>query len=801
MAKQNKKNLSAKEINEALEAQNRMSAERIRIIEEELASLSRIFDVRQRTSLLKTTEKRVESNKILLQLGRDLKAVLKSNISYLLEADKIIKSSTLALGLSGSRATEFRNSLEDSAGYAARLGMSIEQLAAMQVSLAEETGRVQIATEESAKAMVNVAKGTALSNDEAAKLVGQFDLIGVNAVSSAKQVQTIVDTTERMGLNTTKVLKSVSNNFKKLQTYTFRGGVQAFGELAAFSEKFKVNMESTLDSMETTRMLDGAVETAAQLQVLGGQFANLADPMAMLFESRNDPQAYAERLQKMTQGMVTLKKTQDGFNFELASPMARDQLERAAKALGKSTEEMTEIAMRTREVQELRKQMMGMGLSNREKEIVEGAKQFDTDTGRFFVMVGGIKKDLNEIRKDDFKVLEQQKTSLEDRAKAAQSFDEAFNATIAELKTSLLPVLRGVNSVLEMIRPYAIQFNEFIGDLSKSNKGFLKAAGMFGTAFLLGKGLVGGIGKLLPKLGVLAKGVGSMFMKGGGAAVGKGAGNAVGGAVGKATGRGGGMGSLAKGAGIGAAALGAGAGVKLAAEGLSELANSMKELDETQIWALPATMLAMSVGAFALAPAIGALGAAGTAGSLGLIALGVAAAGIGFGINQATTGVANLFGSLESLEQLDLLSIGAGLSSIAGATLLFANPLSIVGAAGLATAIGLIASNGDDMMKVGMGFEKIGAVLQGSTENFKAIRETVDAISSADAGGNNAIANLAALLSKPLKVEFAENEVTLVARVNMNVDGRKFFEETDIARKVEIRQSDYQSGKSSPSRG
>jgi hypothetical protein len=222
----------------------------------------------------------------------------------------------------------------------------------------------------------------------------------------------------------------------------------------------------------------------------------------------------------------------------------------------------------------------------------------------------------------------------------------------------------------------------------------------------------------------------------------------------------------------------------------------MSKLDETQIWALPATMLAMSVGAFALAPAITAVGAAGTAGSLGLLALGAAAVGVGFGINLAATGIGAMAESFATLDGVDLSGIAGGMLSIGGAALMIGNPMGIAGMIGITSAVSSIGSNADNLERVGNAFYNINSVLQGSASQFKEIRATIDAINSMESGGESAFASLASILNKPLKVEFADNNATFNATVNLNVDGKKIADSINISRRTAIKTADEKSGKS-----
>ena len=89
---------------------------------------------------------------------------------------------------------------------------------------ADETGRARVLSSQMAEDILAVGKGTGLGVEQAAKLGAQFELMGFDARKTIDYVQGIVDTSERMGVNTTKVLKNLNDNFKRLNTYSFRSG-------------------------------------------------------------------------------------------------------------------------------------------------------------------------------------------------------------------------------------------------------------------------------------------------------------------------------------------------------------------------------------------------------------------------------------------------------------------------------------------------------------------------------------------------------------------------------------------------
>jgi len=77
----------------------------------------------------KQLERQVKTRKITNDLARTLSSQLKTGWKYLQDQDKIMKSVTLNLGMSGAKAAAMRDSFKASAGDMLKLGGSIEDIA------------------------------------------------------------------------------------------------------------------------------------------------------------------------------------------------------------------------------------------------------------------------------------------------------------------------------------------------------------------------------------------------------------------------------------------------------------------------------------------------------------------------------------------------------------------------------------------------------------------------------------------------------------------------------------------------
>lgn len=732
----------------------------------------------EQQKLIGSTEKHNRQLRITKTLRQELNAQLKIGWKYLMESDKAIKSTILSLGMSGSKADAMRASFEASQGYVAHLGGSLSDTAAIMQGFADGTGKARAMTESMVSDIAEVGFGTALGIEQATKLGAQFEFMGLDARRTNEFVQGVVDTTERMGVNTTKVLKDVTTNFKKLSTFTFQSGVKGFAAMAVSAEKTRVSMETALNVAEATRGLEEVIELGANLQVMGGEFAKM-DPFEWLYTVRNEPDKLNAKISEMTTGMYTFKKNSEGIMEKFISPADRDRLSSVAKSLGISNEEMFEIAQKRLDLNKINQDMAGLGLTGREKELIEGAAFFDSKTGKYQVELAGRMEDISTLTKNQAAAFEVEQVSLKKRAEEAMTFEKAFKATIEELKSALLPLLKQVNSVLGWAREH---ISPLVEKLTSGDKAWLKvgltllAAGtLWKSVGILMGGVAGGL-KHRVASGVAGKTAGSLIP-------GKGPGSS-----GLALQRAGiGAGAAGKGAGIskmgtGAAAAGIGAGIMMAAKGIGEMAEKMAMLDKTQIWALPATVLALAAAFWAMSPAIVAVGTAGSAGALGLLALGAAVVGIGFGINLATKGIGTMAEGLGSMMESskgageDMMQVGVGILAMASAMALFG-----VGALGLipfAITMKTIAKHSEAISNVGDAFSQIHAVMSGSKDDWIAIEQAVKNIAGVNVRGGGMLTELANLLKKPLKVEFADKQVAIVSNITMEMDGDKIFQKS-----------------------
>jgi len=679
-------------INELLEHSSELGAEEVALYNNLSAKrIALIKTIRDEKAELEKINKQEEKRKKILD---KVWSVTKDTFKYLMDQDRIIRTTIISLGMSGQKAELIRQSFENSAATVYALGGNLEDVLKIMTGFADETGRARALSVQTIKAIEQIGKGTNLGVEAATLLGGQFEMIGIDAVTANKKVQSIVDTSERMGLNTTKILKSVNDNFKKAQTFTFKGGVTAMADMAINAEKTRLSMSKTFDIAEASRNLEHVIELGANLQIMGGEFSKM-DPLQWLYTARNEPEKLNEQISLMSKGLYTLKKDSEGVFSAAITPADADRMRFIAKQLNMTTEEFAEIAKKRLLLDKMEFTFKGLGFTEEQKQWVAGVAELNTKTGQYQVKVNDTLVNIKDLTKQQANSFIQEQSTLQQRAQENITFSEQWLLMISQLKSTLLPLLRVFNGILKPLT----QFSKWYGSLFEDNKGgwargIVIGLGLITTSFILLKksmlwmSTIGGnltktIFGGLSKTRIPAGGVGGP--------------NA---AQTLATGKAGmysGKGRLLSGLGTAAAAIGIGTGIMLAAKGISQLADAMSKLSDEKAKTLGWIAGIMSVTFPSAAVGLTAVAKSAKFSAEGLAvlsttflaiggAIGIAAAGIGVaatGISKLATAMSLLSDEKAKSLQRIITSMAIGLPaaaigvSIFGKTL--ANPTTATG--------------------------------------------------------------------------------------------------------------------------
>jgi hypothetical protein len=346
------------------------------------------------------------------------------------------------------------------------------------------------------------------------------------------------------------------------------------------------------------------------------------------------------------------------------------------------------------------------------------------------------------------------------------TFDKEFTATIEEFKTMALPLLKCFNDLLRGFQQFPMW----------SRIGIIIMAGAvaIGTALTVGvKLLTSGLTSVFTGFLARLKATLATSSIGGGA----------GGSIGKKGG------ALSKIGGAAGGALAVGGAFLAASYGITMIADSFKELDQSQLDGITKTIITMGIAipasilAISFAAEVGAVGLGVLALTFGSVAL--AAMGIGKGIEFATNGLSNMFSLLTPTSAESISNISWGIGKIGMGLSKFGKPLAIAGILGFTGFLSSLSLNKGNIERL----TNLATAISGSVDGFKEFSNAIDKVTVSNNDSmvkelralvndlnnmkvSNPFADLKELLSKPLQVEFADKNVGMVVNISSIMDGK-----------------------------
>jgi methyl-accepting chemotaxis protein len=238
---------NAKKIKETQAEINRLIAEGSDESKQKAAQLQKELDYLKEYNkeLLKTKTLIQAGGKALKKWGTDtLISKSKELFGIYDKIDAAVRSASINMGMSVTRMETARTIAHDTERSMAALGMEAGFAGQMMSSFAEETGRQVMMSQQSLETLTKISKRTGITTQEMASLAGQMEAFGFGAEGSAQTIESIEDMSNKMGVNTQKVIKKVQTNLKLVNKLSFKGGVKGMAQMAAYSEKYKLSMEA-----------------------------------------------------------------------------------------------------------------------------------------------------------------------------------------------------------------------------------------------------------------------------------------------------------------------------------------------------------------------------------------------------------------------------------------------------------------------------------------------------------------------------------------------------------------------------
>lgn len=404
-----------KEQNEQIEAQLRMHKSSNKFLNLSLAAIS-------------------STEKTLFGIGK----ILVKNSGYFLDQMRSVRNTERSMGIIKSQTDSFRKTLYNASVITNQIGVDTKELAQMQGQYSDLIGRNVILSEQNLTNMSEFYKASGLSLDSMTEMISLTDGMGLNINTAVSEFESLSQKAVKMGINQTKVLGKMNNILKMANKYSFKGGVDSMKKMALYSEKYKTNVDEIASLADKLFDVEGAIEMGAQLQVLGGKWAQISDPMSLMFKARNDMEGLQNDIISAASGAAQWDKATKSFKI---SALELHRMRGAAEMTGLSLDHLRDIAERTAKSSHIKTSIKGLRLSDEEMDLVTSMAKINDD-GSFAININGKDihaKDLYKYASEITKMVKEQESNAE-KAQKAMLFDEKVVNIINSFKSTALPI-------------------------------------------------------------------------------------------------------------------------------------------------------------------------------------------------------------------------------------------------------------------------------------------------------------------------------------------------------------------------
>jgi hypothetical protein len=352
----------------------------------------------------KTLSKNIGDSKNLLQdsvgavkqIAQDFKEFASDSQAQYKYAEILAKTSketAVNIGMSVGRSKEFTKVFNSATAEVEKFGGSATDVQSIMEEFTEESGRARIISKEEVTNMFQLTQGLNLTNQSSATLLERMDLMGVSVKNSSSFLNKLTADSQKLGLNASKVAKTLANNFDRMDKYSFKNGVKGMVEMAKLAVQMRMDVGEMLTMSEKFYEPEAAIEAVANLQMLGGDVAKaFGDPFEVMYLARNKPEELAKRVSQMTENMIQFNEKTGEYEFP---PEARMQLKSVGTQLGINVDSIIDMAKQSSKIKDIKMNVSG---NIQDEDMREGlASMAKMKDGKWIVDFEGKEIGIDEI--------------------------------------------------------------------------------------------------------------------------------------------------------------------------------------------------------------------------------------------------------------------------------------------------------------------------------------------------------------------------------------------------------------------
>jgi hypothetical protein len=393
-----------------------------------------------------------------------------------------------------SNTAEFQNRLIKAYNSTVSLNGQFQDVVDAVQALADGMGKIVSPTESTLTKMVLLSKASQMTTKEIGLMAVELVRFGGTQEMAVDAITKMTQEARKSGLNAKTFTVAVSQNLKSVSGFGFKNGVEGIKNMVKQSMTLRTNIEAigALKMQDSILDPEGAIEMAANFQMLGGAVGKLADPFQLMYMAQNDMEGLQKELVNSTKAAMTFNK--ETGTFDIATEDLY-RLREQAKLTGANLEDLVNTGREAAKLDYIKEKFDLSGLPEEQQNLISQLATVGKD-GLLTVDIPGY-KEIKSANQEQLKTALQTKEAQDalaeyqtNQGKNDRQLAEA-QLTVAERQTAIQNEIKTA-VITSMSDDQRTEFANNIADANKSfqqnivQEGVINAADKLNESYLIG---------------------------------------------------------------------------------------------------------------------------------------------------------------------------------------------------------------------------------------------------------------------------------------------------------------------------
>jgi len=372
--------------------------------------------------------------------------------TYAKEQVYMLRQINAEMGLTGQFSKDFRDSLNNTIPELQKLGLGVSDVVESTKEMVENSGKFAFISSDSQVKAAQIATAFGMTMKELAGSYKSFEDVGIGAVGAAEAIGDAGKESLELGLQSQKTIKGLQDNVDKLNQFGFQKGIRGLEEMVRKSTEFRMSVDSVFQVADKVFSPEGALEMAANLQVVGGAMGALNNPLEMMYMATNNVEGLQDAIFKSTESLATFNN--ETGRFEVVGVNLRKAKD-MADATGISLSELTKGAIAGNERMQAMNDMSGIDVPEETKRFLTNIAQMKDGEMTIAIENPELQKTLGQ---SEFKMSEMTDTVAQELMKYQKEFKSMSPEDIVRQQANAVQnLMRDVNYILGIMRIQAAE--------------------------------------------------------------------------------------------------------------------------------------------------------------------------------------------------------------------------------------------------------------------------------------------------------------------------------------------------------